>query len=62
MPDTQTLTRLLEEAAEAHHDAEKRLPEHKWSRWYGTYIHSRLLELNPDASIVVADTDILAVA
>lgn len=40
--DAEGLKRLLIEAAEAHHAAEKRLPEHDWQDWYAAYMAARL--------------------
>jgi hypothetical protein len=43
IPDTETLTRLLSEAAVAHHDFESRtgVKDESWPVWYARYVVSR---------------------
>ena len=37
----EALANLLKEAAEQHHLAEPRLPEHHWADWYAPYVRAR---------------------
>jgi len=56
-PEVEALAEALRAAQEAHHEAEKSLPDHDWATWYAAYVLHRRANgpLQVDAAAQFAD-------